>query len=137
MRSVPGWDRYFMEIAKTVASRSKDPDTQVGAVLVDTDNHVIGTGYNGFSPGIPDSDTLWKRPTKYDYVVHAEANCLLHSVQKPRNAKIYTTMYPCKDCAKLLAASGVKEIVFLDDKYESGIASELILSAGIKIWKLK
>lgn len=129
------WDNYFIEIAKTISSKSKDPHTKVGAVLVDNENRIIGTGYNGFPPGFSDTEERWQRPTKYSYVVHAEANCLLHSIVKPKGHTMYTTMFPCQECAKLLATSGVKKIVYLDDKYKNDVADTIFKEMGILIYK--
>ena len=134
MREVPSWDQYYMEIAKTVSSRSKDPVTQVGAVLV-MENRIIGTGYNGFGPGQYECPLLWERPHKYDYVVHAEANCLLHSVKAPKGATLYCTMFPCKECAKLISSSGISRVVYLDDKYINKVSEDLL--SLITVEKLK
>src|SRR3546814_4797914 len=81
MRIVPTWTSYFMRIAQDVASRSKDPSTQVGAVLVDADNHIIATGYNGFPPGIEETPARWQRPDKYERVIHAEMNAIAHAAR--------------------------------------------------------
>lgn len=135
MRQVPDWDSYFMEIAKVVSSRSKDPHTQVGAVLV-RNNKIIGTGYNGFAPGVLETPIDWQRPYKYQKVIHAEMNCILHSVKSPKNATLYTTMYPCQECSKLIASAGIKRIVFLDDKYKTASAMELFAACLINVDKL-
>ena len=119
------WPSYFMHMARITALRSKDPRTKVGAVLVDENNRVIGTGYNGFPPGFPDWPELWTPDHKYDYVVHAEANCLLHSIRPPRGCKLFTTLYPCKECAKLVLTAGVEELYYLD-KYECSVAERLL-----------
>ena len=131
------WDSYFVEIAKVIASKSKDPNTKVGAVLVDHENRIIGTGYNGFPPGVEETPERWEKPTKYAYVVHAEANCLLHAIVKPKGHTMYTTMFPCTECAKLLATSGVKRVVYLDDKYRNEVAETIFREMGISLSKFE
>jgi dCMP deaminase len=117
------WDEYFMGIAMLSSKRSKDPSTQVGACIVDKDNKVVGIGYNGFPIGCSDDNLPWERQaddanqTKYPYVVHAEANAILNSTKDLHGARIYVDLFPCNECAKLIIQSGIKEVVFLSDKY--------------------
>jgi len=137
------WDTYFMEIALLSAKRSKDPNTQVGACIVDQNKKIIGIGYNGFPIGCDDDELPWARTaknindTKYPYVVHAEANAILNSTKILKNAKIYVALFPCNECAKLIIQSGIKEIIYLDDKYsetDSHKASKRMLDmAKIKL----
>jgi dCMP deaminase len=118
------WDEYFMGIAMLSAKRSKDPSTQVGACIVDKDNKVVGIGYNGFPIGCSDDNLPWDKKsedanqTKYPYVVHAEANAILNSTKDLHGARIYVDLFPCNECAKLIIQSGIKEVVFLSDKYK-------------------
>ncbi len=118
------WDEYFMGIAILSAKRSKDPSTQVGACIVDKDNKVVGIGYNGFPIGCSDDNLPWERQaensnlTKYPYVVHAEANAILNSTKDLHGARIYVDLFPCNECSKLIIQSGIKEVVFLSDKYK-------------------
>jgi dCMP deaminase len=118
------WDEYFMGIAMLSSKRSKDPSTQVGACIVDKDNKVVGIGYNGFPIGCSDDNLPWERQadnanqTKYPYVVHAEANAILNSTKDLHGARIYVDLFPCNECAKLIIQSGIKEVVFLSDKYK-------------------
>lgn len=137
MRQVPSWSTYFMEIAKAVSTRSKDPMTQVGAVIVNKDNHIIGTGYNGFAPGYVEIPELWERPTKYDHVIHAEANALLNSLQSPAGAKVYCTLFPCKECAKLLAGAKIKQVYYSDNKYENNETKDIFKRSGVQLIQLK
>ena len=136
MRQVPSWSHYFMEIAKTVSSRSKDPMTQVGAVLVNKDNHIIGTGYNGFGPGYVETPELWERPTKYDHVIHAEANAILNTTQSCAHSKLYVTLFPCKECAKLIVGAKVKKVYYQDDKYKSDITVDIFRRCGVELIQL-
>lgn len=117
------WDEYFMGIALLSAKRSKDPNTQVGACIVDRDNKIVGIGYNGFPIGCSDDNLPWAREgsaneTKYPYVVHAEANAILNSTKDIHGARIYVDLFPCNECAKLIIQSGIKEVVYLSDKYK-------------------
>lgn len=142
MREVPNWSEYFMTIAETVSIRSKDPNTQVGSVVVDKDNHIIGTGYNGFSPGINELPEMWERPTKYDYVIHAEANALLNCTCPTAGSKIYVTLFPCKECAKLIAGARIKKVYYkystINGKdYYDLTSLRILLKANIDITQVK
>jgi len=132
------WDEYFMGIAIFTSLRSKDPNSKVGAVIVNPDNHILGTGYNGFVAGADEQIFNWDRDgewlqTKYPFVVHAEANAILNSTDSDlSNCRIYTTLYPCNECSKKIAQKKIKEVIFLSDKYvgeDFHIASEMILKA--------
>lgn len=116
------WDQYFMGVAKLSAMRSKDPNTQVGACIVNEKKRIVGIGYNGFPIGINDDDYPWESSgayleTKYPYVVHAEPNAILNSTVSLENATLYVTLFPCNECAKLIIQSGIKEIVYAENKY--------------------
>lgn len=138
------WDECFMDIAKIISRRSKDPNTRTGAVIVDKNNKMIGSGYNGFPRGTKEGDFPWKRDglfleTKYAYIVHAEENAIYTSSGLATDCRIYTTLFPCNECAKAIIQSGVKEVIYSDHKYlgvDSYLASEILLSkAGIKVRK--
>ena len=116
------WEEYFMFSASLAAKRSKDPSTKVGAVIVNKDNRIIGSGYNGFPNGIDDSLLPWTKnselyeETKYAYVVHAEANCLLNSIKSSlTDCTMYVTLFPCSSCTKLIIQKGIKKIVYSKD----------------------
>lgn len=142
------WDEYFMGISLLAAMRSKDPSTQVGACIVNEDNIILSTGYNGFPKGCDDDIFPWARDcsevnrTKYPYVVHAELNAILNSGGRSlKNARIYVALFPCNECAKAIIQSGIKEVVYLSDKYadsDSVKASKLMLeTAGVRYRRLK
>lgn len=139
MDKVPSWAEYFMEIAKTVSIRSKDPSTKVGAIVVDENKHIIGTGYNGMVPGVSDDaeKKLWPKPQKYDYVIHAEMNAILHSTRPVRGCTLYTTMFPCHQCAKLIASAGIKSICYYDGRYDNEISRTTFNLAGISLHKVE
>ncbi len=138
------WDTYFMGVSLLAALRSKDPNTQVGACIVSFDNIIISTGYNGFPYGCSDDEYPWDREgsdTKYPYVVHAELNAILNSNGRSLNgAKMYVSLFPCNECAKAIIQSGIREVVYLKDKYENSASSaasrRMFASAGVKLTKL-
>lgn len=140
------WDEYFMGIAILSGKRSKDPGTQVGACIVNEDKKIVGVGYNGFPQGCNDDDFPWEREgefleTKYPYVCHAELNAILNSIKNLKGCTLYVALFPCNECAKAIIQSGIREIVFLSEKYSgtlTDIASKKLLdSAGVKYRKLK
>ena len=142
------WDEYFMGIAMLAARRSKDPSTQVGACIVSPDNIIISTGYNGMPKGCSDDSFPWNRKaecendTKYPYVVHAELNAILNANGRDlRGSRIYVALFPCNECAKAIIQSGVKEVLYLSDKYKDtmgNLASKRMLdAAGVKYTTLK
>jgi len=117
------WDEYFMSVALLSALRSKDPNTQVGACIVNEAKRIVGVGYNGFPSGCPDDALPWDREgdyldTKYPYVCHAEMNAVLNSIMADlKGCSVYVALFPCNECAKVLIQSGIKEVVYLSDKY--------------------
>ena len=119
------WDEYFMAIAKLTAMRSKDPNTQVGACIVSKDNRILSIGYNGTPNGYSDNVFPWDREgeplnTKYLYVCHAELNSILNfrgGRKDLEDSKIYVDLFPCNECAKAIIQSGIKEVIYLCDKY--------------------
>ena len=132
------WDDYFMGMAVLSSLRSKDPSTKVGAVIVSPDNKVISIGYNGM-PRLVDEDKLsWNKgeglDSKYLYVCHAEFNAILNTQVGGtlKGATLYVTLFPCNECAKAVIQTGIKEIVYLNDKY----ADQLIFQASRKMLEL-
>ena len=117
------WDEYFMGIAVLSSQRSKDPNTQVGACIVNTDKKIVGVGYNGLPTGLDDDQAPWEREgqwldTKYPYVCHAELNAILNSITANlKECTLYVGLFPCNECAKAIIQSGIREVVYLSDKY--------------------
>ncbi len=117
------WDEYFMGIALLSAGRSKDSNTQVGACIVSDENKILSVGYNGMPTGCSDDEMPWEREgspleTKYPFVCHAELNAILNrSTGSLKNARIYVSLFPCNECAKAIIQSGIKEVVYMEDKY--------------------
>jgi len=139
------WNDYFMSICLLSAQRSKDPNTQVGSCIVDENNHIISIGYNGFPNGCSDDILPWSREgkdwldNKYPYVVHAEVNAIMNKgITNSKELRMYVSLFPCNECTKLIIQSGIKEIIYLNDKPDdkSTIASKRMLDlVGIKYLK--
>lgn len=117
------WDEYFMLQAMMASFKSKDPSTKVGCVIVDENNHQVTMGYNGMVSGLDESALPWGKDKsaplqhqKYGYVVHAETNAILHANRSLENCRAYVTLFPCNECAKLIASKKLKEIIYLSNK---------------------
>ena len=112
-----------MSVALLSAQRSKDPNTQVGACIANANNKIVGVGYNGFPIGCSDDELPWGREgdfltTKYAFVCHAELNAVLNSISADLSGcTIYVGLFPCNECTKVIIQSGIKQIVYLSDKY--------------------
>ncbi len=128
------WDEYFMGIALLSSERSKDPNTQVGACIVSKDNRILSIGYNGAPRGLDDDNMKWDREgsfldTKYAYVCHGELNAILNYRGNLEGGKIYVGLFPCNECAKAIIQSGIKEVIYKEDKYadsDNVIASKMM-----------
>ena len=139
------WDEYFMGVAMLAGMRSKDPNSQVGCCIVSEDNKILSIGYNGFPRGCSDDDFPWAREgdpleNKYFYVTHSELNAILnYKGGNLEGAKLYVSLFPCNECAKAIIQSGIKTIIYDDDKYhneKSTIASRRMLdAAGVRYYK--
>ncbi|MCH3909246.1 MAG: dCMP deaminase family protein [Bacilli bacterium] len=137
------WESYFMGIAQLSALRSKDPSTQVGACIVDTEHKVVSIGYNGMPRGVDDDIIPWGHgeglESKYLYVCHAEFNAILNTRDGSRlnGCTLYVTLFPCNECAKAIIQVGIKEIVYLSDSHSEGIefqaSRKLLAMAGVKV----
>ena len=139
------WDEYFMGVALLSGKRSEDPSTQVGACIVNQQNKIVGVGYNGLPIGLSDDEFPWVKQgdfldTKYPYVCHAELNAILNSITGLQGCRIYVALFPCNECTKAIIQSGIKEVVYLSDKYAGQdifIASKKMLdSAGVAYRKV-
>ena len=145
MNKIISWDEYFMGLAHLSALRSKDPNTQVGACIVDSENKVVSIGYNGLPRGCSDAEFPWSREggfrdSKYAYVVHAELNAILNSPRPVKDCVLYVSLFPCNECAKAIIQSGIRKVVFDSDKYadtDSTIVSKRMLrTAGVELVQL-
>lgn len=142
------WDEYFMLQAIIASYKSKDPSTKVGCVFVDKYNHQITMGYNGAVSGIDETKIPWGNNRevpleyqKYGYVMHAEANAISHRNEGLKGSRGYITLFPCNECAKLIATNRVAEVIYLSDKYssepENRIAKRIFDLSGVKYRQLK
>lgn len=138
------WDEYFMGVSLLASMRSKDPNTQVGACIVSDDNKIISVGYNGFPRGCSDDEFPWERSadnqndTKYPFVCHAELNSILNAGGQSLNgARIFVALFPCNECAKAIIQSGIKEVIYISDKYADTPATlaskRMFNAAGVKL----
>ena len=140
------WDDYFMSLALLSAKRSKDPQTQVGACIVSPSKKIVGIGYNGFPHlGSVNNDEClpWSRKgtgvnTKYPFVCHAEMNAVMNKNQQDvSNCTVFTTLFPCHECAKILIQSGIKEVVYLSDTKASQPSMQasraMLTHVGVKL----
>lgn len=106
------WDLRFLDLARFISGWSKDPSTQVGAVIVDENNRIVSIGYNGFPKGVCDNDRLKDRDAKYKIVVHGEINAILFANKSVAGCTLYTVPFePCPRCAGLIIQSGIKRVV--------------------------
>ena len=137
------WDEYFMGVAMLSAARSKDPNTQVGACIVSQDNKILSMGYNGFPIGCSDDEFPWNRDgepydSKYFYTTHSELNAILnYRGGSLEGSKLYVTLFPCNECAKAVIQSGIKTIIYADDKYAETPAvrasKRMLTAAGVQM----
>lgn len=132
------WDNYFMDLAELVSTRSTCNRLKVGAVLV-LDKRIISTGYNGVPSGVEHcNDENCNKDNKCIRTIHAEQNAVSQSAKygiKTDGATIYVTHQPCRDCTKIIIASGIKEIVY-KNSYIDELSLEMINLSGIILRKL-
>ena len=141
------WDEFFMGAAMLCAKRSKDPNTQVGACIVNPENRIVSVGYNGFPAGCDDDVFPWERSgddrydTKYLYVCHAELNAILNARGTNLTGnRLYVALFPCNECAKAIIQSGITEVIYLSNKYaetpETRASKRMLEAAGVKLTQL-
>lgn len=146
-RVIPSWDEYYLSICKIVATRSKDPNTQIGCVIVGPAHEIRSTGYNSFPRGIRDDiPERVVRPAKYLWIEHAERNAICNAARAgtaTEGCTIYVEIMPCMDCARAIVQAGIVEVVVSDVRmrqYSSeyynehfGMVEVLFSEAGIRI----
>jgi len=147
MPAVPNWDRYFLDICRVVRTRSKDPSTQIGCVIVGPAREIRSTGYNSLPRGVRDDvPERFVRPTKYLWIEHAERNAIYNAARcgtPMEGCTLYCELLPCMDCARAIVQAGIAEIV-LDqarvEEYSSGHydphfgeARKLLEEGGVKL----
>ena len=146
-RQIPSWDQYYLEICKVVSARSKDPNTQIGCVIVGPAHEIRSTGYNSFPRGIRDDlPERRERPTKYLWIEHAERNAICNAARSgtaTENCRIYVEIMPCMDCARAIVQAGIREVVvsaermsqYSSDYYNQhfGMVETLFAEAGVSV----
>ncbi len=109
------WDKRLTDVAEFVAQWSKDTGTKVGAVIADTDNRIVSTGYNGLPAGCDDDiKSRYERPQKYLWTEHAERNAIYSAAKNGvplKGCSIYLKWFPCADCARAIIQSGITKVV--------------------------
>jgi dCMP deaminase len=147
MRTIPTWDEYYLRICQVVAARSKDPNTQIGAIIVGPAHEIRTTGYNSFPRGIRDDvPERLVRPTKYLWIEHAERNAICNAARSGTSTEgctIYVEIMPCMDCARAIVQAGIKAVVVSSERmaqYSSayydehfGMVEVLFAEAGITV----
>jgi dCMP deaminase len=137
----PSWKDYFMSMAELVASKSKDPSTKVGCVVVTEDKVVAATGYNGLPRGVQDRSERMERPAKYLWTSHAEENAVAQAARvgaKLKGGTAFVTHHPCSRCARSLIQAGVTTVVIgngttsMPDE-EFDVARVMFLEAGVEV----
>lgn len=108
------WTEYYINIAKAVAQKSRDPNTKVGTVIVDKENRVVSQGFNGFVAGCDESMMTYKKPMKYLTIIHSEMNAILFARRDLAGCRIYTTHFPCENCMKHIMQAGIREVYYED-----------------------
>ncbi|KAJ8734306.1 hypothetical protein PYW07_014857 [Mythimna separata] len=146
-QNVIDWDTYFMATAFLARHRSKDPDYQVGACIINDDKKIVGTGYNGFPLGCSDDEFSWDKRTdesrgKHDYVCHAEMNAIIfRNTTDVKGCTMYVTLFPCNECAKIIIQSGIKKVIYFsdekNDKPEFKASKPMFIAAGVDIVQLE
>jgi dCMP deaminase len=141
------WDEYFMGVALLSSQRSKDPNTQVGACIVNPKNKIVGVGYNGFPAGCSDDEFPWAREgeyldTKYPYICHAELNAVINKISADLyDCRLYVALFPCNECAKVIIQAGIKDVIYLSDKYGQTdpvrASKRMFQAAGVRWRQLK
>lgn len=126
-----------MEIAGAVSSRSGDPNTKVGCVIVDQSRRIVGTGYNHYPAGFDPEKETFQKPEAYDYIIHAEIQALLYSKREDlKGSTVYTTISPCVDCAKALAAAGITTVIYKEPYKNCLKGLDVLQYLGVNVERL-
>lgn len=145
-QSKVSWDKTFFDIINVIAQRSDDPNTKLGSIIVSKDNDIISIGFNGLPRGVKPTPRKLQRPTKYDFMEHAESNSILNCVRNntliPPNSRLYVQMTPCVNCTRAIIQSGISEVVIGDTvssnpKWEEDwVTSQLMLVEASVSWRI-
>ena len=130
----------YLQLAEFQAQLfSKDESTKVAALVLDNNQNIRSTGFNGLPRGFEETTERWSKPTKYDYVVHAEANAICSAARNGATlagCTLFSTLFPCNECAKLIIQAGIKRIVY-SEEYRKTDSFKLFEEAGIEIKKIE
>lgn len=151
MREIPAWDEYYLSICQVVATRSKDPNTQIGCVIVGPAHEIRSTGYNSFPRGIRDDvPERLTRPEKYLWIEHAERNAICNAARAgtaTERCTLYVEIMPCMDCARAIVQAGITEVAisaermtqYTSDYYDQhfGRVEVLFGEAGVKVRRIQ
>ena len=132
----PSWDKYFTEIAQVTATRSPCKRLHVGCVLV-KDNRIVSQGYNGYLPGSIHMSVV--RDNHEQAIVHAEQNAICDCAKRGVSCvgcTAYITHFPCLVCCRLLIASGVTTIKYIEDYNNDGLVYHFVEQTGVELIKL-
>lgn len=135
----PSWDEYFMANAFLISTRSICERLRVGCVIVSSGDHknrIVAAGYNGFLPGTPHHSRVWDGHEQA--TVHAEQNAIADAARRGislEGCTAYTTHYPCINCAKILAAAGIRSIKYHTDYRNEELVRDILVEAGVAIIK--
>ena len=142
MCTIP-WTNYFLGLAFVASQKSHDIHTQHGCIITDSNNRILGLGYNGFPRGLDDDSLPKTRPEKYDWMIHAERNALSNCTIRPENGIAYVTGQCCNDCIMALWQEGIKTVVMannhgtkLFDEQQQQTFDTFVNMSGIKIFKV-
>lgn len=141
-RKRQSWNEYFMNTARLLAERSSCDRANVGAVIVNSDNRIIATGYNGsVGKKTPHCDEVGHvmRDGHCIATLHAEINCIAYCAKEGiplKDSKIYVTHFPCLNCTKALIQSGIRTIYYMDDYRVDDYAQELLAINGVEVLKM-
>lgn len=136
------WSQRFLDLAEHVAEWSHDPNTKVGAVIVDSKKRVVSMGYNGFPRGVKDSVARYEhRPTKHLFVCHAERNALDNAPMSVEGCTMYVPLMPCNECAKSIIQNGISKVICYEpereDTFNWDITKEMFSEAGVSLYMKK
>ncbi|MBD5405677.1 hypothetical protein HDR59_03970 [bacterium] len=115
------WDEYFINIAEQIATKSKDPSTKTGCVIVDSKYRPVSFGYNGFIAGCDESKMTNERPQRYHLIIHAEMNAIMFAKRDLEGCILYTLYGPCENCLKYILQSGIRKIIYKKPFVESKV----------------
>ena len=128
------WDKRFLDLTDHIAQWSKDPSTKVGAVIVDNQRRIVGTGYNGFPRGLDDNPARYEdKKLKYKLVVHAEVNAILNAVKSVQDCTIYTNCSPCPRCMSVIIQSGIARVITKANARDVRVPEEIELASDMAI----